>query len=140
MSHQDWETVTWTKTGSSGGGADKHQKDVNSARQRGEAVATEKKFLGGQNKSTKGAIPSNAKKLDEDTGDYHVDRVDLNFSNSLRRARTDKKMTQAQLAQAINEKVSVVNDYENGKAVPNGQIIQKLNRVLGVALPRVTKK
>ena len=39
-----------------------------------------------------------------------------------------KKMTQKQLADAINEKQSVVNDYESGKAVPNGAVIQKLNK------------
>ena len=33
--------------------------------------------------------------------------------------------------QKINEKVGVVNDYESGKAVPNHQVIAKLERALG---------
>jgi len=33
-----------------------------------------------------------------------------------------KKMTQAQLAKAINELPKVVQGYENGKAIPNNQV------------------
>lgn len=31
-------------------------------------------------------------------------------------------MTQAALAKIINEKPAVINQYENGKAIPNGQV------------------
>ena len=37
------------------------------------------------------------------------------------------------------EKKSVVTDYENGKAIPNSSIIQKMERQLGVRLPRPAK-
>jgi ribosome-binding protein aMBF1 (putative translation factor) len=40
------------------------------------------------------------------------------------------------LATAINEKPQVVAEYESGKAIPNPQIISKLERSLGVKLPR----
>ena len=63
------------------------------------------------------------------------------------RARAGKTppMKQSELAQKINEKPSVINgipfkvgntdiDYENGKAVPNQQILGKMERVLGVKL------
>ena len=40
-------------------------------------------------------------------------------------------------AQAINEKVSVIGDYEAGRAIPSGVILAKLDRALGVHLPRV---
>ncbi|CAM8882705.1 unnamed protein product [Rhodiola kirilowii] len=48
--------------------------------------------------------------------------------------RTDKKLTQAQLAQLINEKPQIIQEYESGKAIPNQQIILKLERALGVKL------
>lgn len=48
-------------------------------------------------------------------------------------------MTQKELATAINEKPQVVAEYESGKAIPNGQIISKLERQLGVKLPRPGK-
>ena len=54
-------------------------------------------------------------------------------------ARTAKKMTQKELATAINEKPQVVAEYESGKAVPNPQIISKLERKLGTKLPRPGK-
>ncbi len=48
-------------------------------------------------------------------------------------------MTQKELATAINEKPQIVGEYESGKAVPNPQIISKLERALGVKLPRPGK-
>lgn len=44
------------------------------------------------------------------------------------------------LPQAINEKPQVVGEYESGKAIPNPQLISKLERALGVRLPRAAKK
>ncbi len=38
------------------------------------------------------------------------------------------------LAQAINEKPQIVNEYESGKAVPNNQVLGKMERALGVKL------
>jgi ribosome-binding protein aMBF1 (putative translation factor) len=54
-------------------------------------------------------------------------------------ARTAKKMTQKDLGTAINEKPQVVAEYESGKAIPNPQIISKLERALGTKLPRPGK-
>jgi putative transcription factor len=51
-------------------------------------------------------------------------------------ARLAKKMTQAQLAQAINEKPQVIQEYESGKAIPNGAILNKLSRALGTTLSK----
>lgn len=48
-------------------------------------------------------------------------------------------MTQKELATAINEKPQIVGEYESGKAVPNPAIISKLERALGVKLPRPGK-
>ena len=36
--------------------------------------------------------------------------------------------------QRINEKPQVVNDYESGRAIPNQQVISKLERAVGVRL------
>jgi len=48
-------------------------------------------------------------------------------------------MTQKDLATKINEKPQVVGEYESGKAVPNPQIIGKIERALGCKLPRAGK-
>ena len=36
--------------------------------------------------------------------------------------------------QKVNEKPQVVNDYESGRAIPNQQVISKLERAVGVKL------
>jgi putative transcription factor len=68
------------------------------------------------------------------------ERVDASFSKALQKARLAKKMNQKQLAQMINEKPQVVNEYESGKAIPNGAVINKLNRALGCQLPSAKGK
>jgi putative transcription factor len=44
------------------------------------------------------------------------------------------KLSQKDVAQKINEKPSVLQDYESSKAIPNAQILGKLERALGVKL------
>ena len=51
-------------------------------------------------------------------------------------ARNAKGITQEKLANLINEKKSVIADYESGKAVPNNSVIFKLERALQVQLPK----
>lgn len=68
--------------------------------------------------------------------------IDVKVSSELKqqiiKARTDKKLTQAQLAQQINEKPQLIQEYESGKAIPNPQILSKMSRVLGVVLKKGT--
>jgi putative transcription factor len=49
-------------------------------------------------------------------------------------ARNNLKLSQKDIAQKVNEKPSVIQDYESGKAIPNPQILGKLERALGVKL------
>jgi len=53
-------------------------------------------------------------------------------------ARSAKKMTQAQLAQALNMKQADVQAYEAGKIVPDQKVIGKMGRVLGVNLKKTS--
>jgi len=52
----------------------------------------------------------------------------------IQQGRQAKSMTQKDLATKICEKPQVVNDYESGKAIPNHQIISKMERALGMKL------
>ena len=38
------------------------------------------------------------------------------------------------------EKQSVIADYESGRAIPNATVVNKLEKALGVKLPRQKKK
>ena len=53
---------------------------------------------------------------------------------AMQTARMEKNLSQKDVAQKINEKQSVLQDYESGRAIPNPQILGKLERVLGVKL------
>jgi putative transcription factor len=53
---------------------------------------------------------------------------------AMQTARMELKLSQKEVAQKINEKPSVLQDYESGKAIPNPQILAKLERTLGVKL------
>lgn len=62
------------------------------------------------------------------------EKVPSELKKAIMQARMEKKLTQAQLGQMINEKPQVIQEYESGKAIPNQQIISKLERALGVKL------
>ena len=53
---------------------------------------------------------------------------------AIQAARLALKLSQKDVAQKVNEKPSVIQDYESGKAIPNPQILAKLERTLGVKL------
>jgi len=110
------------------------------ARRRGE-VETVKKFEGGKNKKGTGGAGVSATKLDDNEApDFKHATITLDFKLALQKARTEKKWSQKDLAQKVNVKQSVINDYESGKAIPDPALISKLNRVLGVSLPKIPKK
>lgn len=112
----------------------KDESAVNQARRQGIAIETVKKHNAGANQVTSGGL--SATKLDNETEDFHINRVSSNLKVQIVQARTAKKMTQAQLAQAINEKPNVIQEYESGKAIPNPQILNKMSRILGVQLKK----
>ena len=134
QTNQDWAPVVWQKAAPKGKSA-KSATEVNAARRTGGYVETDKKFAGGTNTSAHSTVP-NAKKLDENGETFRHATVSHEFKTALQQARLAKKMTQSSLATAINEKSSVINEYESGKAIPNGAIINKLNKALGVRLPK----
>ncbi len=58
----------------------------------------------------------------------------IHTQQAMQTARMELKLSQKDVAQKINEKPSVLQDYESGKAIPNPQILAKLERTLGVKL------
>lgn len=93
----------------------------------------------GGNASAHSSTIMSARKLEEADDVGRIAKVDKSLSKAIMQARTAKKMTQKDLATAINEKPQVIGQYESGKAVPNPQIISKLERKLGCKLPRPGK-
>lgn len=130
---QDWEPVVVRKKAPNAA-AKKDEKAVNAARRSGAEIETLKKANAGTNKATSSGTTLNTRKLDEETENLSHEKVPTELKKNIMQARTDKKLTQTQLAQLINEKPQVIQEYESGKAIPNQQIISKLERVLGVKL------
>jgi putative transcription factor len=50
------------------------------------------------------------------------------------KARQAQGLSQKDLAQKINEKPNIINDYEASRGVPNQQVLSKLQRILNVKL------
>ncbi|CAN6706362.1 unnamed protein product [Malus baccata var. baccata] len=130
---QDWEPVVIRKKAPNAA-AKKDEKAVNAARRSGAEIETLKKATAGTNKAASSSTTLNTRKLDEETENLAHDRVPSELKKAIMQARTDKKLTQAQLAQIINEKPQVIQEYESGKAIPNQQVITKLERALGAKL------
>jgi len=128
----DWDTVTYLRKKPQSSSALKSDRAVNQARRAGGEVETSKKFGAGGNKQT-GAVKNTAT-LDQETEELKHETVNRSLSLVLQKARNDKGMTQKDLATKINEKPQIVNEYEQGKAIPNQQIIGKMERALGTKL------
>ena len=67
------------------------------------------------------------------------DTISATTSQAIMKARQNKGWTQADLAKQINEKQTVVTDYENGRAIPENRILAAMERALGCKLPRAPK-
>eukprot|EP01018_Ginkgo_biloba_P024041 Gb_25033 [translate_table: standard] len=130
---QDWEPIVIhkhkQKQREKGQGK---ESGVNAAIRAGAQVERIKKFDGGQNKASKFSV--NVRKVEAETEAYSLGKVCADVRHAIQKARLDRKLTQAEVAKAINERAQVVQDYENGKAIPNQAVLSKLEKALGVKL------
>ena len=61
--------------------------------------------------------------------------ISLNFKKELQRARLFNKINQKDFASKLNIPIKIINDYESGKAIPNIQLILKMEKLLKYKLP-----
>ena len=127
----DWNTVTviGNKRGGQTGGGMNKERQVNLARRQGAAVSTETKYGAGGN--TQKGTSLNTAKLDAETEELSHKKVDLSVGKLIAQGRQAKEMSQKDLATKICEKPQIVTEYEQGKAIPNQQILAKMERALG---------
>ena len=109
------------------------EKALQSALKHGSRVETTKKVNAGKNRKS---LMFNAARLEEDTEMLQHPTVTHEFRIALQRARHAKRMTQKDLGIALNEKATLINNYETGLALPDSQLINKMERTLGCKLPR----
>ena len=77
------------------------------------------------------------KEINEDS--YTAPKPNIEFKKEFQKARLLKKKSQADVAKSLNIKQNIINEYESGKKVPDNLTIAKLERLLGVKLPRNKK-
>ncbi|XP_003965216.1 endothelial differentiation-related factor 1 homolog [Takifugu rubripes] len=132
MAESDWDTVTVLRKKGPTAAQAKSKQAITGAQRRGEDIETTKKWSAGQNKQH--LVSKNTAKLDRETEELHHDRIPLEVGKVIQKGRQDKGLTQKDLATKVNEKPQVIADYECGKAIPNNQIMGKIERVLGLKL------
>ncbi|CAF1023524.1 unnamed protein product [Rotaria magnacalcarata] len=110
----------------------KSESAIAAAQRAGIQIDTAKKYAAGNNKQHESA--KNTAILDRETEELHHDRINPDVARAIQQARIAKEWTQADLARHVNEKQQVINEYEQSKAIPNQQILSKLERCLGVKL------
>jgi putative transcription factor len=115
MSHQDWTPVVFNKK--SHDGKDTGKPSSSSSTSSLSNVGVYKAASDDDVKKTKYVLKST--------------------SQAIMSARSEKKMTQKELAQKCNMDVSIINEIERGACVYNATHVNKIQSVLGVKIPRV---
>lgn len=132
MAEGAWDDVTYLRKRQPKSSQLRSQQAVNAAQRSGATIDTTKKFTASTNKQH--SASKNTAKLDRETEELHHDTISLDVGRLVQQGRQAKSLTQKELATRINEKPQVINDYEAGRAIPNQQILSKLERVLGMKL------
>ncbi|KAG7528495.1 hypothetical protein FFLO_06118 [Filobasidium floriforme] len=106
----------------------------------GIAVSTESKGPAGSNSRGGPTDYQRIAKLDMENEVKPPSTVSPSVGAAIAKGRQDKKdaegksMSQKDLATKINEKPSVIADYEAGRAIPNVALLAKIERAIGVKL------
>jgi len=128
----DWDTVTVIGSRRNAAGSGSKEAQLNAARRQGAAITTDHKYGAGGN--TQKGTSLNTAKLDAETEELKHKTVDISVGKAIQKGRQQKEMTQKDLATKINEKPQVIMEYESGKAIPNNQLLAKMERALGIKL------
>ncbi|KAF9438715.1 multiprotein-bridging factor 1 [Entomortierella beljakovae] len=132
MSNIGWDDEIVLRKNASHSKVTRSESDVNAARRSGAAVSTERKVV--TNAGHVGEDFRRIAKLAETDEIIAPKAVSMDVGKAIAQARIALKLTQKELGVKVNEKQTVINDYEAGRAVPNQQILSKMERALGVKL------
>jgi putative transcription factor len=87
-----------------------------------------------QNKVSDEEKNKNAKlyNIENESENFKIETIPLSISQEIIKGRNAMKLTQKDLAQKLNVQQSIITNYENGKAIPDNQMLQKISKVLNV--------
>jgi putative transcription factor len=63
-----------------------------------------------------------------------MEELAQDYDDRIRRARENKGLSQADLANELNEKASLIRKLERGDTLPSDDVQSKLERFLGISL------
>jgi len=81
-----------------------------------------------------------AAQLEDETEELKHQSVAPELKRAIMQARNAKRMTQKDLALQLGCDAKTVAEYESGRAIPNNGLIAKMERAMGVKLPRAARK
>ena len=116
MNHQDWTPVILTK---------KPEKNISNNTLRSGSFVTRTKHNPNAQRLTK---------IEGETETLKIKTVSSSIEKEIQKGRLAKKMTQKQLAQAINVTPKVINEFESGKAVKNESVKRKIANYLKIKI------
>ena len=117
--HQDWDTVTFKK---------RDPRSSKEAKARGAGV--NKTRVINKNKSYKNE--TDMRKVENE--DIKISKIDIKMSKMIQKARFDSKISQKELANKLNLQLSVIQNYETGKIIPNKNLLFKMGKILNTHL------
>jgi putative transcription factor len=116
MHHQDWETVVLQK---------KQSKTLTSNNMRDRTFEVRTK---------KSESAQKMHKIDCETENFTIKKISKKISQEIQKGRLAKKLTQKQLANAINVTPKVINEMESGKSQLNETVKCKIARYLNIKI------
>ena len=106
---------------------------VNEAIRQGRKTETVQKGQGNKNDY----VQNVGKLLNEN---IEIKEVPREIAIQVARARNEKKLTQEQLANKVQENLAAIKDLENAEGAYNPKLVEKIEKTLGVQFERSWKK
>jgi len=128
MEHQDWTEVIFRRKDQKTAG----KITVNEAQRRGLPIETYRKPQAGKNMQN--IPPPPPRRIDDEDGPSPVKLVSHTIGQKIAQGRAAKGWSRKDLAVKLNVKEAIIAEHENGKAVYNGQLLQRIAQVLGISL------
>jgi len=86
------------------------------------------------------AKPPGWKKPPEEGSEFDIPKAPTSLKTAIQQGRTARGMTQDALASQMGVPKKTIQEYENGRAIPNNAFISRIEKILKCKLPRVVKK
>lgn len=124
MNHQDWEPVVFKKKPVTVSSSEAKKNPLP-----GTSVT---KFDAGKNRqSSRPPARADVDITDPDAKIKPIKTYDVDFRKKMQQARQEKGVSQKDLATKLNVKPNVISDIESGKAQWDGNLVTKIEKILG---------